>query len=498
MRLLEALRLTLHLCIVAVAFNHVLVETDSPGRIALAKETAKNSSADKLSPVNEKLLVEGKRLYDSNRYWGALSNLEKILETDKENPEVYLYLGHCYMKTRKTGDAAKAYEQYLELNPDAADADKYRTLIDVLKAQSKTQPKSPAQASTITGDYMKESTALGLFRWPESRIPITVFIEPGDAVPGYRAEFDDVLRHAFREWETATEGKVKFDVVSQRDGARMIVTWTDDMHAPELRAEAGKASVVQDSEGIKSADIQLLTVSPFKEGPLGCELLYNVCLHEIGHALGLMGHSPYPDDIMYPQLSVQTGITPRDAKTLHVVYAAAQEALTMSSSGDASSSGQSENEFSRLSPKNQAQLLLRAGTKAVFAGEYKDSIAKLEAALKIDPTIELARSNLAVSANNLALQTADKDERLILLHKALFWTPTMDAARVNLEQTIDDFDVVVKDPASRIKFADKLEKQGDLIGACVELSESLKLKSNPAVQARVDELTKKILAERSY
>jgi tetratricopeptide (TPR) repeat protein len=501
--------------------------TQSPGGVAFAasqqSSSKKSSSGKKVSGNNKQLLTDAKSLYESGRYYGALTKLEKILETDKEIGEVYLYLGHCYLKTRKASEAAKAYEQYLEFDPEAVDAEKYRALITVLQGQSgkvtstnlnrgsaysggsatstgnwgsgRSSPGgSNAPSSGTTGsDYMKEATITGLFRWPESRMPITVFIEPGDSVPGYRAEFDDVLQHAFREWTTATEGKVKFDIVTKRDGAEMIVSWTNDMHAPELKAEAGKASVLQDSEGIKSAEIKLLTVSPDQQGPIGCELLYNVCLHEIGHALGLMGHSPYPDDIMYPQLSVQTGITARDARTLHVVYAAAAEALSSGASDSNSNGDASESEFSRLTPKIQSDLLLKAGTRAVFAGNYKESIEKLEAALKINPDIELARSNLAVAANNLALQTADKDERLILLHKALFWNPNSDAGRTNLEQLVDDFDVVVNDSASRIKFADKLEKNRDYLGACVELSEAARIKPDSAVTARAEALRQKVL-----
>lgn len=452
-------------------------------------------SGGTLSAENKQRLVEAKGLYDAGRYWGALSKLEKIIETDKDEPEVYLYLGHAYSKTRKVNDAARAYETYLELEPNAPEAEKYRTLVSVLQGQNKNQPRSAMGGGTASGDYMKETTATGLFRWPDSRMPITVYIAPGDSVPGYRPEFDDVLQHAFREWSTATEGKVKFDLVNKRDDAEMTVTWTDDMHAPELQAEAGKASIVQDSEGIKSAEIQLLTVSPFKDGPVGCELLYNICLHEIGHGLGLMGHSPYPDDIMYPQLSVQTGITPRDARTLHVVYAAAAEALKVGGTrGGTSDAGEETADFDRLSSTNKAQLFLKEGTKAVFAKNYPESISKLEMALKFDSSLALAKSNLAVAANNLAsMPNTDNQERVKLLHKALFWNPDMETGRQNLNTIIDNLGTNPSDPAARIKLADKLEKENDYIGACVELLEAARLKPDTAISSRAELLRNKAL-----
>jgi len=433
-----------------------------------------------------KTLTEAQGLLDAGRFWGAALKLEKMLEADKDNADVYLTLGQCYLKMGKSDDALRAYSNYLQLKPNGADSEKYQTLVDELKQKSETSN------ATATGDYMTDTTQIGLYRWPDSRMPITVFIESGSAVNGYRPEFDEVLRYAFQEWMTATEEKIKFDFLTKRDGAELIVTWTDDMHAPELKAEAGKASVRQDSDGIKSGTILLLTVSPFQEGPLQCDVLHNICLHEIGHSLGLMGHSPNTDDIMYP-LPTANRITPRDARTLHVVYAAAQEALAVASGGSSATTG-GDSELSRLSPKTQADLFLKAGTKACFAGQYVESIAKLEMCLKIDPTVELARSNLSVAANNLAVQEQDETARMKLLHKALFWNPKMDAARKNLETLLDNLNISPGNAAERVKLADRLEKEDDLLGACAELSESLRLKQDPAVSQRESEMRAKVIA----
>lgn len=448
-----------------------------------AKELSKNEGDPALR------LAYAITLYRLGRYWGALSHLEKLRDQEKAklDPDVYLYLGHCYVKTRKTGDAVKAYESYVELNPNAENADKYRTLISVLGEQAQKQGKPD---DTTTGDYLKETTQTGLFRWPDSRIPISVFIEPAAGMTGYRPEFDDALRHAFQEWTATTGGKVKFDIRSEKAGSAIVVSWTDDLHAPELTAEAGKAWVVQDLEGIKSAEIKLLTVSPFNEGPVGCEMLYNICLHEIGHALGLMGHSPYPEDIMYPQLSTQAGISPRDIRTFSALYEAAHESQAVASSGRTSRTD--DPEFERLSPKLQADLLVKEGTKDCFAGKYQDSMKKLEMALKIDPNNEFAKSNLAVAANNLAVAASTDEERLRLLRLALFWNPASDAGRNNLESQLQFQNLNTADPQQRVKLADELEKKGDVVGAYVELSESRRLKQDPSVDARMEKLRKKL------
>ena len=50
--------------------------------------------------------------------------------------------------------------------------------------------------------------------------------------------------------------------------------------------------------------------------------LYAAMLHEMGHALGLGGHSPERADIMYPRVrrSAEEGLSRRDRNTLRALY----------------------------------------------------------------------------------------------------------------------------------------------------------------------------------
>jgi predicted Zn-dependent protease len=50
--------------------------------------------------------------------------------------------------------------------------------------------------------------------------------------------------------------------------------------------------------------------------------VYATVLHEMGHALGLTGHSPDPEDIMYPHISdrATSGLSARDRSTLIALY----------------------------------------------------------------------------------------------------------------------------------------------------------------------------------
>jgi tetratricopeptide (TPR) repeat protein len=73
---------------------------------------------------------------------------------------------------------------------------------------------------------------------------------------------------------------------------------------------------------ITRSDITIATHSAQTGEALELGELQTTAIHELGHALGLQGHSPYPDDIMYYCLNpAQTGqLTTRDKRTLHLLY----------------------------------------------------------------------------------------------------------------------------------------------------------------------------------
>jgi predicted Zn-dependent protease len=258
-------------------------------------------------------------LYQLGRYHYAVDECKVILAANERDSDALLCMAKSLQSMHRPLKAIDFYERFIGTLP-ATDqrAQQYKTLVQVLKDNS-TPVAVSAEARAKAGDYLSFVSGIQFARWKDPAA-LKVYIKDGKGVEGYRSEFEESLRQAFDDWNESTGGKIGFEFVTDPSAAQMTVEWTSDLHSPALKAEAGNAQTMYTEDGIQSAQIHLLTVDPFKDGPIGKNHLYNICLHEIGHALGLQGHSPYPEDIMYSSLYTQQGLSNRDINTLFALY----------------------------------------------------------------------------------------------------------------------------------------------------------------------------------
>ena len=136
---------------------------------------------------------------------------------------------------------------------------------------------------------------------PQRLMPLKVCIKSGDIVAGYRSNFVNILKQAFQDWADASNGLVNPIYVDSESNAAIVCTWTNNPKDMMSSAEGGHAMVIPNDEGITKGKIILLTVSP-SGGVVTDNNARRLDLHEIGHALGIMGHSKNSSDIMFSSL----------------------------------------------------------------------------------------------------------------------------------------------------------------------------------------------------
>lgn len=166
------------------------------------------------------------------------------------------------------------------------------------------------------GDYFEqiEPTAAGYLIW--SRFPIRVFVEPSD-----RSNWVNAVQQAIAEW-TVYLPLVEVDRAETAD----IAIWC---RTPPLQWNGGELGRARSAETRFEVGIDRSTAPAILAHRLQLWLrpdqsaiyLQAAARHELGHALGIWGHSLEPTDAMYfSQVGNPPLISVRDVNTLKRIY----------------------------------------------------------------------------------------------------------------------------------------------------------------------------------
>jgi tetratricopeptide (TPR) repeat protein len=388
----------------------------SAGNAAAARQKFKE--AIDLNPkLSQAHFNYGIALVDSRQYSDALTAFNKVIALQSNSPEAWLNKGICYERMGNLQLAVDCFKTYLKLKPNAANAAEIQ---QHLAAFEREIARCPVKVPISAENYLEEIIPDGLMRWSPQRMPLKIYVKDGTQIPNFKPEYDGVVMQCFADWASASEGKVRFTYIDDPAKADITVTWTNNPEELITAAEGGHAQVTMDGVHIVRCKIALLTTTVHGR-IIDAPTIRRCALHEIGHGLGMSGHSSAPDDIMFAvtdESRKETNLTARDGKTLVALYSqddafAAKHpinAVRVAAGGDPNS------------PVVKAVKLNAEGVIALRAKNYDLAKTKFEESLKLRPGEAAAQRNLGSVYRWKAYQArlaGNNTEAATLLGKAI-------------------------------------------------------------------------------
>ncbi len=221
---------------------------------------------------------------------------------------------------------------------------------DPLKMVNLAAPRffriDPADGKVKTsGDYFPnvlKATRGKIFRF--KTMPIPVYITPTED-----REYTSSVVLGFESWEEQTKGLVRFVQVGDPENARIKVTWKHLGISPDDTGCTLGAHTITKWKTKSPGSLSILSVAMVpvpiyipkvgprvavppqiievnldllasKEADVRYLLLQNIVTHELGHALGIQGHSAARTDMMNEITDEHSRLSPRDVSTLEKLY----------------------------------------------------------------------------------------------------------------------------------------------------------------------------------
>lgn len=244
-------------------------------------------------------------LYTDQKYQNACNCFYQIISQNPNNVQARFYYAASLYFNRQYSQSYEQYNYLAQKYPNSQIGQYSRQ--EAQKVYKRMQSVQQAKQND-TGNYVKDLEKVA--KW--SKMPIKVWIQD--------SPYKNTAKKAFGEWEVKTGKTVSFVLVQNPNFAQIKVVFVNKVNGKLDDSNIGLTTAKIAGNTIKSANVQILQRTD--SGKMrSYNQIYPVVLHEIGHALGMTGHSKRNNDIMYENnLTNDVHLSNRDINTLKAIY----------------------------------------------------------------------------------------------------------------------------------------------------------------------------------
>lgn len=200
------------------------------------------------------------------------------------------------------------------------------------------------------------------------------------------SSYQTTIYQAFAKYNKTFPELFKFMITRDRKSADITVSMVSKLERSSSGGyyKQGSTDLNSNQKGeINSAHISLLPVDN-SGNYISKTQLYSVVLHEIGHAIGITGHSQNKRDVMYGFKS-SSEFSTRDCETIRLMYSKNKEEVSSAKSGFADTKLQEALNYAQKIP-NKTTSWIQLGQVYYDQGRLNEALESYKKALTIDPT----------------------------------------------------------------------------------------------------------------
>ncbi len=290
----------------------------------------------------------GLSLYAQGDYLTASRYFLQAVGENQNNPNAHYYLADSYLKLNRLSEAQAEYQKILAMAPNSQAArfsrlglTNLRDYLDNVNGErwrkaGGTGPgalKDSYSGEPVAGDDYLELVLEGgrRVRWALPKMPLNVYIEQTPLnIRNFQPGFVAQVRKGLDVWCRVLNNQLSYRQVSRKEDADIRVSWVNTIDTQGHNGDGGTAYTaglmvphLRDDQ-IQYMDVKIATFD-IEGKPQNPDIIYAVAIHELGHSLGLLGHSDNAGDIMFAQNQHIIQPSRRDMNTIRNLYTLAAD-----------------------------------------------------------------------------------------------------------------------------------------------------------------------------